>query len=104
MLSTACQKNGGEVTRVAEKPTVSTMPRSFVQGEVLVKFKSTVSAEKIDAILKEANTELIAQLKGTGIYHVRILSEESVESVVTKLSSQPEVEYAEPNLLYQQTK
>ena len=89
---------------MAEKPTVSKMPRSFVQGEVLVKFKPTVPTEKIDAILKEAKIELIAQLKGTGIYHVRILSEESVESVVKKLSSRPEIEYAEPNLLYQQTK
>ncbi len=61
-------------------------------------------AEKIDTILKEAKTELIAQFKGTGIYHVRILSEESVESVAKNLSSQQEVEYAEPNFLYQQFK
>jgi thermitase len=104
MLSAACQKNGAEVTSMAEKLTVSKMPRSFARGEVLVKFKPTVSTEKIDTLLKEAKTELIAQLKGTGIYHVRILSEESVESVAKKLSSQPEVEYAEPNLLYQQFK
>lgn len=89
---------------MAENPTVSKMPRSFARGEVLVKFKPTVLTEKIDTILKEAKTELIAQLTGTGIYHVRILSEESVESVAKKLSSQPEIEYAEPNLLYQQFK
>jgi len=75
------------------------MKRSFVSGEALVKFKPSVSPERMDAILKESGTELITVIKGIGVYRVRIVGKESVETVVKRLSAFQEVEYAEPNLL-----
>ena len=55
----------------------------LVPGEALVKFKPSVSQEaRIDAILKESGTEPIAEIKGIGVHHVRIVGKESVESVV----------------------
>ena len=75
------------------------MKRSFVSGEVLVKFKPSVSQERVDAVLKEAGTELITVIKGIEVHHVRIVGKESVETVVKRLSTFQEVEYAEPNVL-----
>ena len=77
-----------------------TMAQPFVPGEVLVKFKPSVSQERIDAILKESGTELITEIKGIGVHHVRIVGKESVESVVKKLSAFQEVAYAEPNFRF----
>ncbi|MEK6641602.1 MAG: hypothetical protein AABZ17_13135 [Nitrospirota bacterium] len=75
------------------------MKQGFVSGEVLVKFKPSVSQDRIDAILKECGTERIAVLKDLGVHHVRIVNKEAVEKVVMRLSAFQEVEYAEPNLL-----
>jgi predicted Fe-Mo cluster-binding NifX family protein len=75
------------------------MKRGFVSGEVLVKFKPSVSQERIDAILKECGAERIAVLKDLGVQYVRIVNKEAVERVVMRLSAFQEVEYAEPNLL-----
>lgn len=60
------------------------MAQSFVPGEALVKFKPSVSQERIDVILKESGTELITEMKGSGIHHVRIVGKESVETIVKK--------------------
>jgi len=85
---------------MAENSTVRLMAQPFVPGEALVKFKPSVSQERIDAILKESGTELITKIKGTGVHHVRIVGKESVESVVKKLSAFQEVAYAEPNFRF----
>lgn len=102
----ACENTSPELLREsAQKPSPSqSLTPRFVPGEVLVKFKPEVSPERIAGILKETNTELITVLKGTQIHHVRIVGGESVESVVKKLSSIKEVEYAEPNYIRQMQK
>lgn len=100
LFLTACDTSSPPVSSMAEKSTVRKMAQPFVPGEVLVKFKPSVSQERIDAILKESGTELIAGIKGIGVQHVRIVGKESVESVVKKLSSFQEVEFAEPNFRY----
>lgn len=96
---TACETNGPQTADKTDRPTVTKMKREFVSGEALVKFKPSVSQERIDAILKECGTERIAVIKGMGVHHVRIVNKETVERVVTRLSAFQEVEYAEPNLL-----
>ena len=99
LIVTACETNGPQTTGKTETATVTKMKREFVSGEALVKFKPSVSQERIDAILKECGTERIAVIKGLDVHHVRIVGKESVETVVTRLSAFQEVEYAEPNLL-----
>ena len=96
---TACETKDPQPTGRTESPTVTKMKREFVSGEALVKFKPSVSQERMDAILKECGTERIAMMKGLGVHHVRIVNKDTVERVVTRLSSFQEVEYAEPNLL-----
>ena len=99
VIVTACETNSPQSTRKTETTSVTKMKRSFVSGEVLVKFKPSVSQERVDAILKESGTELITMMKGIGVHHVRIVGKESVETVVQRLSAFQEVDYAEPNLL-----
>ena len=99
LIISACGTSGLEIADKTERPTVTKMKREFVSGEALVKFKPSVSQERMDAILKECGTERIAVIKGMGVHHVRIVNKEAVERVVTRLSALPEVEYAEPNLL-----
>ena len=99
LIITACETSSPEVADKTDRPTVTKMKREFVSGEALVKFKPSVSQERIDAILKECGTERIAVIKDMGVHHVRIVNKEAVERVVTRLSAFQEVEYAEPNLL-----
>ena len=101
LFLTACETSSPPVSNLAETSTVRTMAQPFVPGEVLIKFKPSVPRERIDVILKESGTELIAEIKGSGVHHVRIVGKESVESVVKKLSKFQEVEFAEPNFRFQ---
>ena len=94
----ACETNSPQSTSKTELTSVTKMKRSFVSGEVLVKFKPSVSQERVDAILKESGTELITVIKGIEVHHVRIVGKESVETVVKRLLTFQEVEYAEPNI------
>src|SRR5438128_12011521 len=101
LIITACGTNAPKTADKTDRSTVTKMKREFVSGEALVKFKPSVSQERIDAILKECGTERIAVIKDMGIHHIRIVNKETVERVVTRLSAFQEVEYAEPNLLSQ---
>ena len=99
LIVTACVTHDPQTTGRTDSSTVTKMKRGFVSGEALVKFKPSVSQERMDAILKECGTERIAMIKSMGVHHIRIVNKETVESVVTRLSAFQEVEYAEPNLL-----
>ena len=99
LIVSACVTNDPQTTGRTDSSTVTKMKRGFVSGEVLVKFKPSVSQERMDAILKECGTERIALMKDLGVHYVRIVNKEAVEKVVTRLSAFQEVEYAEPNLL-----
>jgi fervidolysin-like protein len=100
LFLTGCDTGSPSGSNMAEKSTVRKMAQPFVPGEALVKFKPSVPQERIDAILKESGTELITEIKGIGVHHVRIVGQDSVESVVRKLSTFQEVEFAEPNFRY----
>ena len=100
LLLTACDTSSPPVSNLAETSTGRTMAQPFVPGEALVKFKLSVSPERINAIFKESGTELITEIKGIGVHHVRIVGKESVESAVKKLSTFQEVEFAEPNFRF----
>ncbi len=98
LIVTACETNIPPSTSNTETTTVTKMKRAFVPGEALVKFKPSVSQERMDEILKESGTELITVMKGIEVHHVRIVGKESVETVVKRLLTFQEVEYAEPNI------
>jgi thermitase len=81
----------------------SMAPRS-VPREMLVKFKDGISQERIASILKDNRIDVIAEIQRGRLYHVRILDDRSVESLITQLTSHQEIEYAEPNYRYETQK
>ena len=69
----------------------------FVQGEVLVKFKSNVTGEGIDGILKACGLSLMKRIESIGVYRLKIPPGSTVMEMVDALNEYPQVEYAEPN-------
>jgi hypothetical protein len=104
-LSTSCDATSRNVT---EPPTLapSTKPpaKRFTPYEVLVKFKSGISQQRIVSLLRESRTDVIAEIQQGRLYHIKTLDNRSVESTITQLTSYPEVEYAEPNYRYETQK
>ena len=74
---------------------------SYAEGEILVKFKENVTQEDIEAINKGFNTTIIKKIKNQILYLIKIPDEESVENMIKKFNQRPEVEYSEPNYIYQ---
>jgi hypothetical protein len=101
-LSTSCDARNRDATPTftVERPGKSHMPR-FLPYELLVKFKSGISQERIEFILKDSRIDVIAEIQRGRLYHVKILGDRSVESALTQLSSYQEIEYAEPNYRYE---
>ncbi len=100
--STSCDAMNRNATLLStfEQPEKSSKPR-FIPHELLVKFKNGISRERIDFILKDSRIDIIAEIQRGRLYHVRILDDRSVESVITQLTSYQEIEYAEPNHRYE---
>ena len=104
-FSTSCNamNRNASGTHAFEPTVTSTAPR-FVPPEVLVKFKDGISRERIAFILKDNRVDIIAEIQQGRLYHVRILDDRSVESLITQLTSYQEIEYAEPNYRYETQK
>lgn len=67
----------------------------------MVKFKENITQEDIEAINKRFNTTIIEKVKTLNIYLIKIPKSESVENMIKKFNQMPEVEYSEPNYIYQ---
>lgn len=87
-------------TSTFEQPEKSYVPR-FIPHELLVKFKSGISRERIEFILKHNGIDILSEIQLGRLYHVRISDDRSVESAITRLTSYQEIEYAEPNHRYE---
>ncbi len=104
-LSTSCHATDHHVTTPHSLDSSTKSPPSrFVPNELLVKFKSGVSPDRIASVLKDSQTDVITELQRGRLYHVRILDNQSVESTITRLTSYREIEYAEPNYRYETQK
>jgi len=73
--------------------------KKFVPGQVLVKLKPGVEATVLDTIAAELGLETLKPLALPGIYLMKIIGDESVESIVKKLEMYDTVEYGEPNYI-----
>ncbi|MGC4097788.1 MAG: S8 family serine peptidase [Nitrospira sp.] len=75
----------------------------YVPGEVLVKFRDEASSSRIKSLTADMGAkELTAVSVNAGVIHQYKLEDAlSVDEVVLKYRSNPAVEYAEPNYLYQ---
>jgi len=80
---------------------IAQMPEGaeYVPRELLVKFKADVNKEAAVLLKSEFGLEAIKVLKRTGIHHLRIRSNVTVQEMIERISRSPLVEYAEPNYI-----
>ena len=71
----------------------------YVPGQVMVKLKPGVDAAALDTIAGELGLETIQPLALPGTYLMKIISAESVESILKKLETYDTIEYGEPNYI-----
>ena len=84
----------------------NTLPESddahkYVPGQVLVKLKPGVAATTLKTIAGELGLETVQPPALPGIYLMKIIGDESVESIIKKLETYDTVEYSEPNYIIQ---
>jgi hypothetical protein len=73
--------------------------KSYVPGEILVKFRDGTTDQTKKAIQKEVHLETIRLISKPNLYLMKILDGSSVERVLERLGKFKEVKYAEPNYI-----
>jgi len=71
--------------------------KDYLKLQVLVKFKKVLSEDELKDFIKDYSLEVLDIITAISVYQFKILSELSVEEIVSKLSKNSLVEYAEPN-------
>jgi thermitase len=94
--------------RISALPLVPPVPTwaaasQYVPGEVLVKFKSTVSAQERTAAVTVQGHSVLANVQQLGWVHAKIGVGQTVETALTAYQSDPNVEYVQPNYIYHTT-
>src|SRR4030043_1167309 len=88
--------SGEPDTSVKEKVKAE---KDYKEGELLVKFKVDVSEKKKEKVHKKFGSEKIKEFKGLSIDQIKIKEGLSVEEAIELYSTEPDVEYAEPDYI-----
>lgn len=73
----------------------------YVPGEVLVKFKNGIDEGKKKYIHDKMGTEVLSEIRQIGVHKIKSKHGKSTEELVRQYKSDPDVLYAEPNVIYQ---
>jgi subtilisin family serine protease len=84
---------------VAQSNSAPLFNQEYVPGELLVKYKSGVTASSIKSIHSRLGMRTIKHLKIIDAYRLKLPSDLSVEYVLEIYKNDPNIEYAEPNYL-----
>lgn len=71
----------------------------YVPDEIIVKFKSEASEERIARINQRHRTSIVSRSPVLGFRRVRIPEDKTVQEIVEFYKKEPDVEYAEPNYI-----
>ena len=83
-------------------PLLSPKASQYVPGELLVKFKPTASTQARKAAVAALGGVVQTSLKNNAL-HVKLNADQTVAAAVATYSSDPNVEYAQPNYIYHTT-
>jgi subtilisin family serine protease len=72
----------------------------FVEGEVLVKFRSTVDDRRAREVNDRFGARTVDRLGGDGLVRVVLDGRTSTKDAIRRFASLPDVEYAQPNFYY----
>lgn len=86
-------------SEVLAAPLLSSKASPYVPGEVLVKFKPSVSVQARKAAVAALGGVVQTSLKNNAM-HVKLNAGQTVAAAVATYGSDPNVEYAQPNYIY----
>ncbi len=70
---------------------------AYAPDQILVKFKPSVSAPSVRAVLSAYKTKEMKRIPKINVYQVKLPKDVSVEEMIYVMSQNPDIEYAEPN-------
>ena len=73
----------------------------FVEGELLVKYKPTLRAEDIESSIAKIKGEKIKKIKELNVFRIKLPKDLKVKDALTTLTVDPNIEFVEPNYIYQ---
>lgn len=71
----------------------------YVEGELLVKLKPTVSVSRLKKMHEKYNSQVVKEFKSFHIQHVKLKPGLGAKEAIALYNSDPDVEYAEPNYI-----
>lgn len=80
----------------AQEQMQGTLPR-YKEGEILVRFQDGIARTKIEEILNRLALTILYSFAIPNLYLVQTPRDETVETILEKLQTYPEVLYSEPN-------
>jgi len=83
-----------------QQPNAAGAAARYVPGEVLVKFKPAAFAQERTASIAALGHTVLAHLDQPGWMHVKIGTDQTVETALAAYRSDPNVESAQPNYIY----
>jgi subtilisin family serine protease len=73
--------------------------KNYKEGELIVKFKPSVSKEIRDKVHSRHGSEKIKDFRSLNTHHVKLRKGLSIQEAITLYKADPSVKYAEPNYL-----
>jgi len=73
----------------------------FVEGELLIKYKPTLRAADVESSLAKINAKKIKQIKELDVLRIQLPKELKVKDALSTLTVDPNIEFVEPNYIYQ---
>src|SRR4030067_312144 len=73
---------------------------AYVEGEVLVKFRPSASAQAVSSAASSVEATDVSQILNTDFRKIKFAKTRQGERAVQTTQSLPEVEYAAPNYIY----
>ncbi len=82
---------------VGDRPAARSRALRYAPGQVMVKFKPSLSAALLDATSRAYGLERLDRIPVLDVYKFRVPDQVTVEEMVAALKENPDIEYAEPN-------
>ena len=100
----SCQGNsdaqpGLEKTEAVSKGISGVKKQDYREGELLIKFRSSVNRPAIEKIIEGLDLEIIKVVSAPNLYLLRIPRDLTVPEIIERLRQFEEVEYSEPNYI-----
>ncbi|MFQ6082529.1 MAG: S8 family peptidase [Candidatus Aminicenantia bacterium] len=88
------------ITRLIQTLSIPSYKGPFwVEDEILVKFKPTLSDNQITTTISSYKSEKVKRIPKINVYQLKIPSGYSVKEMVSIFQANPDVEFAEPNYI-----